>query len=213
VASVSLTYNFREKTAFVDSVSYSNIELVEIHNVGVSGTLDLDRDIAQLTFDQPVSTELINLDGKYSLKITPAKAPAPSRRRRKKRKVVEIVEAWSPGAGISAIAERARSIIVEPTLLPRRTYEFPAAIRVMYDGAFHEIRVMFKEDMWIGEEKIKRKLKRAVFSNLTAPDLFVELKSSYRVGFFKISQGEFTVVAYEKPFSVRIAGREMILGP
>jgi hypothetical protein len=216
VDSVSLTYNFREKTAFMDSVRYSNIELVEIHRVGVSGTLDLDGDIARLTFDQPVNTELINLNGKYALKITPAKATAPSPRRRKKRKAVEIAETWSPGAGISAVAERARSIVepirLEPMLLPRRTYEFPMAIRVAYDGAFHEIRVMFKEDMWMGEEKIKRKLKRAVFSNLTAPDLFVELMSAYRVGFLKISQGDFKVISYEKPFPMKIVGREATLG-
>jgi hypothetical protein len=216
VASVSLTYltyNLKERTAFVNGNQYMDVDLIEIYGVGVSGTVDFDGDQVRLNFTQPVDVTVVNLDGRYALKINPAKTPTPSPRRRKRRKMAEIAEAWTPGTGITALLERARSR-VEPALLPpRRTYEFPRAVKVVYDGDFHEIEVMYMEDAWMGKEKIKRKLNRIAFSNLIAPDLYIELKPADYMGFIKTSQGGVAVTTYEKPFNVRIAGREMTLGP
>jgi hypothetical protein len=207
VVSVSLVYDLKSRVVTVDGAVYSSVELVEIHRVGVSGVVDLDGDSASLRFSQPIAVETARANGGVALRVG-----APPSRRRRRSRAAELAEAWHPGAAVSALVERARGLL-EPALLPRKKYAFPSALKVAYDGALHEVTVLYLEYPWVGLERIKRKLSRVVLSELSAPDLYVEIRPAVYRLFVRTSQGCLTAISYEKPFSAVIAGREAALGP
>jgi hypothetical protein len=211
---VSLVYDLKAKTASVNGSTFTGIDMVTVWGVGVaSGVVDFKENKATLTFSQPVNAR-VEVEG--VLRVTPVQPPPapppPETRRRRRRKTLE---AWTPGAGVSAAAERALSA-VEPLagpLLFRRDYEFPRATFIDYDGSFYWVTVKYLEDSEAKETTITRRLKRAVLSNLEAQGLYAELRSAYYLAFIEVDQGGLRVQSTRKPFYVKVAGRELTVGP